>query len=342
MAYGIAKLEHVAKLAGVSKSTVSRILAASPEQKLPYTDETQKRVRDSAEILGYRPSRLARGLTQKKTGIIGLVIPSIQDSFFPGVTGAIESRLAKHGYSVILANTNADSAVEKAKIQHLIDWRVDGLIVACSQAPGDAGFYWQLWERKIPTVLIDRFFPQTPFYSVITDDHSGTMQAMEHLLSLGHSNIACAGSSLSISTNNLRYAGYVDTLVKYGIVPNPELFMELPPNESGGASAIHRLLEITPRPTALFCFTDLMAIGAMKECLCLGIRIPDDLALVGYADLAHSDMLRIPLTSVRQPQELLGESAADMLITQMDGCCFDEPLKPLPVSLVIRESTVGR
>lgn len=342
MAYGIAKLEHVAKLAGVSKSTVSRILAASPEQKLPYAEETQKRVRDSAEILGYRPSRLARGLTQKKTGIIGLVIPSIQDSFFPGVTNAIESRLAKHGYSVILANINADSTVEKAKIHHLLDWRVDGLIVACAQSPGDAGFYWQLWERKIPMVLIDRFFPQTPFYSVITDDHSGAAQAVEHLLSLGHTNIACAGSSLSVSTNSLRHAGYVDTLAKHGIIPNPDLSLELPPNEAGGASAIHRLMTITPRPTALFCFTDLMAIGAMKECLRLGFRIPEDLALVGYADLAHSDMLKIPLTSVCQPQELLGESAADMLIAQMDGDDIGEPLKSLPVSLVIRESTVGK
>ncbi|MHB0999222.1 MAG: LacI family DNA-binding transcriptional regulator [Armatimonadota bacterium] len=342
MAYGIVKLDHVAKLAGVSKSTVSRILAASPEQKLPYSEETQKRVRESAEILGYRPSKLARGLTQKKTGIIGLVIPSIKDSFFPGVTSAIESRLAKHGYSVILADTNADSETERSKIHHLLDWRIDGLIVACSQSPGDAGFYWQLWERKIPMVLIDRFFHQTPFYSVVTDDHSGSTQAVEHLLSLGHTNIACTGSSLTISTNKLRHSGYIDSLIKHGILPNPALFMELPSIEDGGSSAVHKLLEMTPRPTALFCFTDLMAIGAMKECLRLGIRIPEDLALVGYADLAYSDILKIPLTSVCQPQELLGDSAADMLIAQLEGRDIGESLRLMPVNLVIRESTIGK
>lgn len=340
MANGISTLEDVAKLAGVSKSTASRILAAGQGNSLPFALKTQEKVRSAASMLGYRPSKLARGLTNARTGIVGLVIPSVKDSFFPSVTTVIETQLAQGGYNVILCNTYANSEVESTKIEDLLSWRVDGLIIAPAQETGDAGLYWDLWRRKVPFVLIDRSFADTPFYSITTDDYAGARMVVEHLLSLGRKRIGRAGGSLAISTNRLRHAGYTETLMRHGLVPDPELVFEVPPTEDGGRVALDRMLSMESQPDALFCFSDPVAIGVMEECLKRGVSIPRDLALVGYADLDHSSLLRIPLTTIRQPREALGKRAAEVLMAQMSDKTLEEHQERLAVELIIRESTV--
>src|SRR5215467_6565509 len=162
MANSGSTLEDVANLAGVSKSTASRILAAPKGARIPYADDTQQKVLEAAAKLDYKPSKLARGLTLAKTGIIGLIIPQLTDSFFPIVTSAIEARLAEAGYSVILADSNDSSKVEQARIEDLLSWHVDGLVIAPSQEAGHAGYFWELWQRGVPFVLVDRTFPETP------------------------------------------------------------------------------------------------------------------------------------------------------------------------------------
>ena len=185
MANAMVTLEDVANVANVSTSTASRILGADPKKKLPFSLDTQQRVAEAAARLGYRPSKLARGLSSAKTRIIGLVIPSLVDSFFPEVAAAVEACLAENGYSVILADTSSNSKTERAKIEDLLSWRVDGLVVAPAQEMGDAGLFWELWHAKVPFVLIDRLFPQTPFGSVTTDDEMGATLAVEHLIARG-------------------------------------------------------------------------------------------------------------------------------------------------------------
>ncbi len=205
MANGKARLEDVARLAGVSKSTASRILATAEGDYSPFAALTQSKVRDAATLLGYRPCKIARGLTQSRTGSWACD-PSVTDSFFPGVTSVIETRLARDGYNVILANTHSDSATERAKIEGLLDWRVDGLIVAPAQETGDAALYWDLWRQKVPFVLLDRTFSDSPFCSVTTDDYAGAVQVVEHLLSLGKRRIALARGSLTVWANRQRHA----------------------------------------------------------------------------------------------------------------------------------------
>lgn len=340
MANGISTLDDVAKIAGVCKSTASRILAVKRGDRLPFSAKTQEKVRNAADKLGYRPSKLARGLTGTKTGIVGLVIPSVMDSFFPNVTTVIESLLAERGYNVILTNTNADSAIERAKIADLMSWRVDGFIVAPSQEAADAGLYWDLWSSKVPFVLIDRFFADTPFCSVITDDYAGGVMAVEHLLAIGRKRIARAGGSLAVSTNRLRHAGYSDALIRNGISPDERYSIEVPPTGEGGHIAFARLAELDPHPDAVFCFSDPVAAGIMEACEESGVNIPGDLAVVGYADLHYSSLLRVGLTTIRQPRQQLGQRAAEALIAQMEGGNGAVESVKLPVELVIRESTV--
>ena len=237
MAHTTATLEDVANLAHVSKSTASRILGTKQGKTstLSFAAETRQRVLDAAVKLDYRPSKLAQGLSSSKTGIIGLVVPSLTDSFFPEVATAIETCLAENGFSVSLANTNGSSKTERNKVEDLLSWRVDGLIVAPAQEMGDAGLFWELWRSKIPFVLIDRVFPQTPFASVTTEDEAGAALAVEHLIARGRTRIAWAGESLDISTNRLRHSGYTAALIRHGFVPDREYAVEVPSSEEGGA-----------------------------------------------------------------------------------------------------------
>jgi len=340
MANGIATLDDVAKLANVCKATASRILGARKGQDIPFSDKTQLRVREAARMLDYRPSKLARGLSRAKSGIVGLVIPSVQDSFFPAVTAAIEAKLAERGLNVILCNTHSDVAAERARIEDLMAWRVDGLVIAPSQGTGDASLLWELRQRQVPFVLIDRDFPETPFHGVTTDDYAGATAAVEHLLAIGRGRIARAGGPLVISTNRLRHAGYVETLLRHGILPDQELALGIPPTEEGGREAARRFSGMSSPPDALFCFSDPVAVGVMEECLARGIRIPEDLALVGYGDLPHSGLLKVSLTTVRQPCELIGRHAAEMLLSEMDGKPVPDNSLKLPVELIVRDSTV--
>lgn len=337
-----ATLADVAGLAGVSKSTASRILAATKERKIPFSPETQKSVRNAAASLNYRPSKLARGLSGARTGMIGLVIPTLEDSFFTAATTIIEAQLAGKGYNVILSNTGGDSDMERAKVEDLLAWPVDGLVIAPAQQSGDAGLFWELWEKDIPFVVIDRVFAETPFYSVTTDDYAGAATAVEHILSLGRRRIACVSGRSAVSTNSARHAGYTEALIGNGMLPDPCLSIEVSPTEAGGRQAMEYFAGLDTPPDAVFCFSDLMAIGVMEVCIERGIRIPDDLALVGYADLDYSAMLRVPLTSVRQPRNAMGQAAAEMLLARLDGSKPETAALKLPTELIIRESTCGR
>jgi DNA-binding LacI/PurR family transcriptional regulator len=342
VANAVPTLGDVANLAGVSKSTASRILSVvGGAKKIPYAPETKSKVRAAAAKLGYKPSKLARGLTLAKTGIVGLVVPSLTDSFFPTVASAIETHLSGAGYSVLLADTNADSKTERARIEDLLSWQVDGLIIAPAQETGDAGLFWELWQRKIPFVLIDRTFPETPFFSVSTDDQVGAALVVEHLIATGRRRIARVGGPLAVSTNRLRHAGYTAALIRHGILPQAEYALETAPSEGGGYQAFNKILALSPRPNAVFCFSDNVAIGVMEACNDHGIRVPEDIAVVGYADLPQSRLLRIALTTVQQPQPLLGRHAAQMLLCCMEDRGQPQPIQ-LPVELMVRESTLGK
>jgi LacI family transcriptional regulator len=340
MANGASTLEDVANLAGVSKSTASRILAAPKEARIPYAAETRQKVVEAAAKLDYKPSKLARGLSMAKTGIIGLVVPSLTDSFFPIVTSAIETRLAEAGFSVILADSTGDSKLEQARIEDLLAWHVDGLIIAPSQKAGQAGLFWELWQDRTSFVLIDRAFPETPFCAVTTQDEAGAEMAVEHLIATGRRRIARVGGPLRISTNRLRQAGYAAALIHHGIVPRPDYAVEAAASEEGGRAALTSLRALSPAPDAVFCFSDLQAFGILKACAQHGVRVPEELAVVGYADLPQSEWLKVSLTTIRQPQAALGRRAAEMLLAAMNQPGYSEQVT-LPVELVVRESTGG-
>ncbi len=334
-------LRDVADLASVCKSTASRILRATNGDPLPFDPKTQEIVRAAAAKLSYSPSRLARSLTTSKTHAVGFIVPSVEDSFFPNLTAVIETRLAECDYSVTLATTRDLAAIECVKIVDLLGWHVDGLIIVPCQETMDPSQFWSLWHSKTPFVLLDRLFPDTPFHSVTTDDYAGAALAVEHLLSIGRTRIARVGGPLTVYTNRLRDRGWTETLLRAGIIPEPSYAIDVPTTLEGGRQAVRMLVECNLRPDALFCLSDRVAAGAIEECHRLGIRIPDEMALVGYADLELSFMLRIPLTTVRQPRREVGLAAANRLLSLINGETPETAAQVFPVELVVRESTVA-
>jgi len=331
-------LEDVARLAGVSRATASRILSADDQSRIPFAQDTRERVRQAAIMLDYKPNRQARGLVSARTHIVGLLIPGMGESFSSSIVTVAQRELAALGYGVLLANTDSDNVMEQASIDEFLSWRVDGLLILPTQNTGDAEKLWLLWHKGIPFVLIDRLFAETPFYSVTTDDYSGAVMAVEHLLSVGRRRIAFATRPATVSTNRLRRAGYIDTLARHGVAFDPELVLNVPPSSEGGRIAVRELMQLSSPPDALFCCTDLVAVGAMEECMALDIRIPEDLALVGYSDLDFCRVLRSPLTTVHQPPALMAQCAARMLAQLMKGETPEVAQVKLPVSLVVRES----
>jgi DNA-binding LacI/PurR family transcriptional regulator len=339
MSNAVPTLDDVAKLAGVSKSTASRVLSATKGKRLAYSAATVRNVRHAADKLDYRPSKMARGLTMDRSGIIGLVVPSLTDAFFPEVISVMESLLDQAGYTVILADSRTDSKVEQARIRELLTWRVDGLIIAPSQSIAEAGLFWELWRRQVPFVTIDRTYPETPFCSVSTDDKRGIEMAVDHLVANGRKRIVWAGGGLStISTTRLRQTGYMAGLIRNSILPVPDFALSHPASELGGRQALDRILALKPRPDAVICFSDNVALGLLEACAHHNVRVPDDLAVVGYADLPFAGMLKVALTTIRQPKVLIGQRAVALLLKCLEDKQHSEQVV-LPVELVVRESS---
>ena len=310
MANATVTLEDVANLAGVSKSTASRILAASQAKRWSFASQTRQRVSDAAAKLGYRPSKLARGLSLSKTGIIGLVIPSLTDSFFPVVASAIETALAEKGYSVILANTNGQAQPERAKVEDLLSWRVDGLIVAAGPGDGRRGPVLGALAAQNPVR------PDRPGISANAlwqrDDcrRRGCRPGGGAPLGPG----APDGSPWPADPSIYPLAGSVATATGPPCCGTASCPIRSMPwkclRRKRADAALASLLAGTPRPDAVFCVSDAVAIGILEACSAQGVRVPQDLAVVGFADLPHSGLLKVGLTTVRQPCQQLGQRAA--------------------------------
>jgi DNA-binding LacI/PurR family transcriptional regulator len=228
--------------------------------------------------------------------------------------------------------------VEKEKINEMLSWRVDGLIIAPAQRNMDAGPFWDLWRQQVPFILLDRTFPDTPFASVTTDDESGAKAAVEFLIQRGMTRIACMGGPMILSTNRLRRSGYQEALMRHGIMPRGDYVFEVDTGRESCRGAMERLLALDPRPQAVFFFSDELASEAMRICLDHNLRVPADLALVGYADYSYSSLLRVPLTTVRQPCDVIGRALAEALLARLADETTPSKQYVIPVELIVRES----
>jgi len=329
-------LKNLAARAGVHPSTISRVVNNDP--LLRVSAETRARIEALLQETGYRPDVVARSLKLRQTFVLAMVIPDITNPLFANIFLGIEDAASDRGYSVLLANTGGSPERERDHLRTVQARRVDGLVLA-SAVLRDPSVGW-LREQNIPHVLVNRYSDERDLF-VGADDFGGARTATQHLLSLGHRRIAHLAGGHGISTAVERRRGYLTALREAGIEPDPSLIVESGYLEETGRAAMEQLLALPgPPPTAVVAVNDMTAIGAHGALLERGLRIPRDVALVGYNDVPLASRLEPPLTTLRVPIKEFGRISAEMLIERIRTGKSVRQRVVLPVELVVRGSTV--
>lgn len=307
-------IKDVAQAAGVSHSTVSRALAHSP--LIPET--TRRRVERAAKKLGYSPNAIARGLVRRQTCAIGVIVTSIADPFVAEIVRGIEQLAGDNGYRVVLGTSHNDPEREVNAVKALREWRVDSVIVASSRV----GALYQplLKEIGAPIVLINNQNQQKgrAIHSVAVDDVRGGELATQHLIALGHRVIGHLRGPAGYRAAQNRLAGYRRALKRAGILYDRAL-VQTGDGRAEGGEQILRLLDHQPTPTAIFCYNDITAIGALSALKRRGIRVPRDISLVGFDDIPFALYVDPPLTTIAQPMFEMGKRAMEMALTLMNA-----------------------
>jgi DNA-binding LacI/PurR family transcriptional regulator len=330
----LASIKDIARIAGVSHSTVSRAMQNSPLVNRATLEEIQKIARE----IGYSASAVARGLVTRKTRTIGVVVTAVTDPWVGEVLSAIELAAADHGYAVFLADSNADPAREKSVVQSFAERRVDGIVVTSSRV--GALHTPMLSQMMVPIVLINNQHPGEFVHSVMIENVQASREATAHLIGLGHRRIAYVGDRYGHQSDAERFAGYREALKKAAVPFLAELVTHGDGKAEGGITAMDQLLKLTVPPTAVFCYNDMTALGALRAICAHGLRVPADISLVGFDDLFFAPYMQPPLTTVRQPRRKMGRLALESLLKLMSG---EEPAEPIrvPAELIVRESTAA-
>lgn len=322
-------IKDIARVAGVAPSTASRALRDHPRISLA----TKIRIRQLAEEMGYTPSMPARSLVTRDTATIGLVVTSVSDPFLERLVMSIEEIAQKQGYSVILSSSYSDRKRELEVVRSFHERRASGITVVGSRVDSD---YLQLRNRfSIPITLTNcRTYP----YSVSTDNLSGAWRAVEHLIQLGHRRIAYVAGRQGHRTNLDRLAGYCQALKAIGIHPDNRLILESDGTLQSGFEAAQRLLAYPERPTAIFCFNDMTAIGVLEALHQAKVQVPAEMSVVGFDDIEFACYSCPPLTTVRQRTRQMGRRVMNMLLKLIRGQDDVAP-ETLPAELIIRATT---
>jgi len=326
----------VAHKARVSVATVSYVINDGPR---PVAKATRDRVLRVIRQLDYRPSEVARSLRLQKTRTIGLILPDTANPFYAALAKGVEDTGFSHGYSVLLCHSDYDATREQAYAEVMITKQVDGVIYI--QATPDATTVQRLLERRIPTVAVDREIPNLEIDCVVADNFKGSKAATEHLLKLGHRRIGCIVRASALSNATERVRGYQAAMAQAGLAATPDLLVSGGHGYEAGRKAMAQLLGVDPRPTAVLAYPDTMAIGAIRAALDVGLRVPGDVSIVGFDDIPASAFIHPSLTTVSMPKWEMGQRAAEVLLSRIQGGDAGRPPQRLvlPTTLIVREST---
>ncbi len=327
-------IKDIAKLARVSHPTVSRALQYSPL----VNPKTAERIRKIAEESGYRASAVARGLVTRQTRTIGLVVTTVADPFTSEVVSGIEQTANDHGYSVFLADSNADPEREKRVVQSFAERRVDGIIVTSSRV--GALYLPLLSEMRVPIILVNDQHPGAFVHSVMISNFEGSQAVAAHLAGLGHRRIAYLGDQFGYQSDTERFAGYRAALDAARIRFARELVVHGDGKPEAAMRAMEALLELRIPPTAVCCYNDMSALGAMRSIRLRGLRIPEDISVAGFDDLFIAAYTEPPLTTVRQPMRRMGQMAMEHLLMLISGAETVVKIK-VQSELIVRQSTAG-
>jgi LacI family transcriptional regulator len=308
-----ARLKDIANDLNLSVVTVSKVLRNHPD----ISEDTRKRVLHRMKELNYQPNFAARSLITGKTWTIGLVVPDLLHPFFAQIANVLSAEVRKQGYSLFISSSDEDAELEQQEIVQLLARRVDVMLIASSQWTVES--FRRIEEQRTPYILVDRQFSGLDANFVGSDDNAVGVLATTHLMEQGCQRIAHVRGP-EVSTAVGRIEGYKQALASYGIAPLPGHIVSIGTSgdhkgESGGYDATMKLLANRIRPDGIFCFNDPVALGTMRAILDAGLRIPEDIAVVGCGNLSYSDFLRVPLSSVDQGSKMIGKRAAALALS---------------------------
>jgi LacI family transcriptional regulator len=330
---------EVAKAAGVSKATVSRVLSGNYAYLRP---ETRRRVEQAIQQLGYRPSSVARSLTSKRTQTVGVMIADLGNPFYPDVLRGIEDAALTEGYNVFLCNTNYDLDRGMDYVDSLVDKRVDGVLIMTSSFANE--WLVELEANNVAVVVLDWEVQARGgnVSAIDVDFRRGIQAAVEHLIHFDHRYFAHVSGPAHLLTSRYRREAFVQALGGFGITPESILMIEGNLRIDGGRQALPHLLALQPRPTAVFAANDLTAIGLLLEARTLGLKVPEDLSVVGLDDIWLAAQTEPALTTVALPRYEIGQLAMRLLFNLLSkpGDHYIEGVHTrVRTSLVVRQST---
>lgn len=307
------RLKDIAQDLGLSSVTISKVLRHHPD----ISEETRKRVLKRMKEMNYTPNFAARSLITGRTWTMGLVVPDLLHPFFARIAKELSAEVRKKGYSLFISSSDEDPRLEQEEIEQLLARRVDVMLIASVQQSVES--FRAIAEQKVPYILFDRWFPELEANFIGVDDKAVGMLATSHLIEQGCKRIAHLRGP-GISTAIGRYEGYTAALKSKKLPLYPEYVIAIGSSadhrgEMRGYEATRELLANRVRPDGIFCFNDPCALGSMRAIFDAGLRIPEDVAIVGCGNISYDDLLRVPLSSVDQNSEALGKKAATLALS---------------------------
>ena len=331
----MASLQEVARRAKVSIATVSRVLNKSKK----VVPETRAIVEQALRDLEYRPSRVARRLRMKdgRAHLVGLIIPDIQNPFYAEIARGVEDAAYAAEYALLLCNSDESSEKEQFYLDVMRSESVDGVVLPPFDETDAA--VAAIMKTGMPVVCVDRSLSKEKTDLVEVDNYRGAFEAVTHLIERGHKSIGLIEGRIQVSTNRERRRGYLDALAEAGIPIRKDLMREGDFRQESGRLLAGQLLDLKRPPTALFALNNLMTIGALGAIHQRSLKVPDDIAIVGFDDLPFAEALNPPLTVVRQPAYEVGRQAMELLLKRiMEATRSTVTMRLLP-QLIVRRST---
>ena len=326
------RMKDIAAELNVSVVTVSKVLRNHTD----ISAATRERVLQRMKELDYRPNLAARTLVTGRTFMIGLIVPDLVHPFFAEIARTLSRKIRERGYNLVIASSEGDPELERHEIDSLMARQVDALVLASAQT-GSITF-----PHRTPVVLIDRKIEGLAANFVGVNDEKVGYLATRHLIDAGYLRIAHIHGP-ELSPGILRFAGYQRALAEAGRAAPAEYIVTGSEDDLGGYEPMSRLLALNPRPDAVFGFNDPVTIGALKAILQSGLRVPQDVALIGVGNFRHADLLRVPLSTVDQANTAIGEQAAKLVLKLIESKTQFAPKSFLfEPSLIVRESSQRR
>ena len=328
-------IHDIASVLKISASTVSRALQNNPR----ISQKTREKILSTAESMGYRPNVIASNLRNKRSNTIGVVVPLINRYFFSAVISGVEDVAFKAGYTVVISQSNDLANKEIAIVQSMFANRVDGLIISIAMQATNYEHLKIFRKRNIPLVFFDRAVAEIETDKIVVDDYMGGFRVTQHLIDQGYKRIGHMAGPQNLQTYIDRKKGYIEALAKNGIPHDESLVIINSLIAEDGVSAVEQLMNLKVPPDAIFCGNDTTALSSMIYLRDKGIRIPEDMGIVGFSNEPFSRVVSPSISTIAQPGFLMGQKAAELILKQIERKEKIFSTLVLPTELIIRESS---